>query len=329
MERVRLAVAGAGAFGREHLKRLAVMDGVEIAGVADTDPAAARRAAEQHGIRVAAADAVAMVGEFRPDGLVVATPGHTHLPIALAALGLGIPVLVEKPIGLDAAEAARLMAAEAAGPAWVLPGHVLRFSAHHRMLLDIVRSPAVGAVLGFTSRRHRDDSHAVRYPEIDPVLMTMIHDIDLAIWMTGAGAASAYALRRPEGRFRSDTLMLASGAAGAAWHLTTAWTFPDLQPPPDRVEVVGEYGGVELEVEALDPAVRPRGEEIDLAASPRTRSPPSRNISRAASAGASRRRRLLRGTPATGSPAPRRCWPRWPAGWSRWAKPPALPTSLG
>lgn len=268
MERVRLAVAGAGAFGREHLKRLAVMDGVEIAGVADTDPAAARRAAEQHAIRVAAADAVAMVGELRPDGLVVATPGHTHLPIALAALGLGIPVLVEKPVGLDAAEAARLMAAEAAGPAWVLPGHVLRFSAHHRMLLDIVRSPAVGAVLGFTSRRHRDDSHAVHYPEIDPVLMTMIHDIDLAIWMTGAGAASAYALRRPEGRFRSDTLMLASGAAGAAWHLTTAWTFPDLQPPPDRVEVVGENGGVELEVGR---SIRQSGRvarEIDLAAIP-------------------------------------------------------------
>jgi predicted dehydrogenase len=268
MERVRLAVAGAGAFGREHLKRLAAMDGVEIAGVADRDPATARRAAEQHGIRVAATDPAAMIEELRPDGLVVATPGHTHLPIALAALGLGIPVLVEKPIGLDAGEAARLMAAEGAGPAFVLPGHVLRFSAHHRMLLDIVRSSAIGAVLGFTSRRHRDDSHAERYPEIDPVLMTMIHDIDLAIWMTGAGAVSAYALRRPEIRFRADTLMLASGAGGAAWHLTTAWTFPNLQPPPDRVEVVGENGGVELEVGR---SIRQSGRvvrEIDLAAMP-------------------------------------------------------------
>jgi predicted dehydrogenase len=268
MERVRLAVAGAGLFGREHLKRLAAMPEVEIAGVADIDPAAARRAADQHGIRDSATDAVAMVERLRPEGLVVASPGSTHISIARAALALGIPVLVEKPVGLDAAEAACLIEAEAAGSAFVLPGHVLRFSTHHRMLLDIIRSPAVGTVLGFTSRRHRDDSHAARYPDIDAVLMTMIHDIDLAIWMTGAGAASAYALRSPAGQPRADTMMLARGARGAAWHLTTAWTFPELQPPPDRVEVVGENGGVELEVGR---SIRQSGRtmrEIDLRATP-------------------------------------------------------------
>ena len=36
------------------------------------------------------------------------------------------------------------------------------------------------------SRRYRDDSHAVRYPDDDPVLMTLIHDIDIAQWVTGS-----------------------------------------------------------------------------------------------------------------------------------------------
>lgn len=247
-ERVRIAVAGAGAFGREHLERLGAMAGVEIAGIADIDLAAARQAAGRYGVPKADGDALEMIARLRPDGLVVATPGRTHLPIALAALAAGIPVLLEKPVGTDVAEAERLVAAEAGSSGFVLPGHVLRFSEHYRRLADIVLSGAIGPVLGFASRQHRDDGHAVRYTDVDPVLTTMVHDIDLAIWMTGAGASSVHALRRPPGVRRSDTLMLASGAAGAAWHLTSAWTFPGTETPPDRVEVVGGDGGVELEL---------------------------------------------------------------------------------
>jgi hypothetical protein len=41
----------------------------------------------------------------------------------------------------------------------------------------------------------RDDSHAVRYPDDDPVLMTLIHDIDIAQWVTGSDFHSIVARR--------------------------------------------------------------------------------------------------------------------------------------
>ena len=246
-DRIRVALAGAGAFGHEHLQRLAAMPAVEIAGIADANPAAAQEAATQYGATQTDTDALALIGRANPDALIVATPGATHVPIATAALKHSIPVLVEKPVAMSLAEAQALAAAEAASSAFVLPGHVIRFSAHHRMLREIVQAPDFGPILGFASRRHRDDAHAVRYADVDPVLMTMIHDIDLGLWITGDGLVDAYALRRPEGTVRAATMMVGTGRSGVAWHLDAAWTFPGTATPPDRIEIVGANGSVEYE----------------------------------------------------------------------------------
>jgi predicted dehydrogenase len=246
--RTRILVAGAGAFGREHLSRLSVMADVELVGVADRLPAAARDAAARYGVPVWDENARDLVERLRPDGLIVATPADSHVPLATAALARGIPVLVEKPVAPTSAEIVALMEAEARSGTFVLPGHVLRFSAAHRVLVDIVRSGEIGRILSVTSRRFRDDSHAVRYRDIDPVLMTMIHDIDLCVWITGAEAAEVSAVRQPSGTPRSQTVALVRDTKGSAWQLTTAWTYPAESVPADRVEIAGERGSVELEV---------------------------------------------------------------------------------
>lgn len=261
-DRTRILVAGAGLFGREHLRLLSGRDDVEVVGVADVNAAGAEAAAGRFGAGAFDTDATGLIDRLKPDGVIVATPAETHLPLATHALRAGIPVLLEKPVGVDAAEAVRLAEEEAASAAFVLPGHVLRFSPSHRKLAEIARS-GIGRVLTVTSRRHRDDSHARRYPDVDPVLMTMIHDIDLAVWLTGAGAAEALALRMPPGDQRSATTFTARGTGGAAWHLATAWTFPGACPP-DRLEVVGETGGVELEVGAFLRRYGATEERIDV-----------------------------------------------------------------
>ena len=95
-----------------------------------------------------------------------------------------------------------------------------------------------------------DDDHARRYVE-DPVLMTMIHDIDLALWVAGndAVASRVLACRRPPATSRSETLATIECGSGAIWRLATAWTFPTESCPTDRIEVVGENGSVELDVD--------------------------------------------------------------------------------
>jgi predicted dehydrogenase len=117
-------------------------------------------------------------------------------------------------------------------------------------MVEAVRSGRIGEVIYVNSRRYRDDTHAVRYPDTDPVLMTLIHDIDVAQWITGSDFHSVAARRSKGVGFRSMTAVSATTASGVICDLRTAWTFPDGEAPPDRVEVVGDRGSVELTVGA-------------------------------------------------------------------------------
>ena len=106
---IRLALAGAGLFGQEHLRVMARMPDVELASVADLNIAAAQRAAERFGALDWGTDIIALLERRRTDGLIIATPGQSHVPLAQRALDLGIPVLVEKPVAMTAAEAGLLV----------------------------------------------------------------------------------------------------------------------------------------------------------------------------------------------------------------------------
>lgn len=261
---VRLALAGAGLFGQEHLGVIDRIPDVEVVAIADRNEVAAKTAADRHGVLHWGADILPLLEKHRPDGVIIASPGQTHVPLALGALALGIPALVEKPMAMTAAEAQMLVEADAKGPGFVLPGHVLRFSSPHRRIADIITSGEIGRVLSLYARRHRDDSHAVRYPDIDPIMMTMIHDIDLAVWMTGGSASEVQAWRSPEGVQRSQTLVTARGDHGAVWQLATSWTYPG-EAAPDRIEIVGERGGIDFETGAHIRQYGDTPRHIDLA----------------------------------------------------------------
>jgi predicted dehydrogenase len=263
---LRILVAGAGLFGREHLDRLVTRADVEIAGIADPNPAALELARTRYRVADLLADPLEMIARIPADGVIVATPSATHVEIALRAIGHKMAVLLEKPVAPSADLALGVAdAAEAAG-VLVLPGHVLRHDRNHQRLAEIVKSGGIGAPLYVNARRYRDDSHATRYSDVDPVLMTLIHDIDLAIWVAGAPFRAAQAWRKPVVDFRSMTATSCVTTTGVICDLRTAWTFTAGNLPADRLEVVGDRGSVELEVGlALQHYVEGESRAVELA----------------------------------------------------------------
>ena len=242
--KLRVLVAGAGAFGAEHLARLAGRADVTIAGVADPDPAALKRA-HSFAPRAHFADPLRLIDEVEAEAVIVASPAATHVEIGLKALKRNLSALIEKPVAPSAGAAEPLIAAARRSRGFVLPGHMLRFSRDHQGLVEIVRSGLIGEVLYVNSRRYRDDSHVARYADADPIFTTLIHDIDLAHWIARSEFRSVRARRAGDG-YRSLTAVQAATAAGVVCDLRTAWTFPGDELPPDRLEAVGERGSVEL-----------------------------------------------------------------------------------
>jgi predicted dehydrogenase len=247
---LRVLLAGLGAFGKEHLSRLTERPDVKVVGVADTDTAALEPIRGSLGSAECLTDPLPLIDMVEADAIIVATPAVSHVEIGVRALSRNLSVLVEKPVAPSASSAAALVAAAGSSAGFIMPGHVLRFSQDHVRVVETVRSGRIGEVIYVNSRRYRDDTHAFRYPDTDPVLMTLIHDIDVAQWITGSDFHSIVA-RRSEGvGHRSMTAVSATTATGVICDLRTAWTFPDGELPPDRVEVVGDRGSVELTVGA-------------------------------------------------------------------------------
>ena len=109
-----VVLVGAHGYGRGYLERLARLDAagrLRLAGVADPRPLDAGQRELAGGARYGQ-DAAAVIAAAGPDLVVLATPVHTHVDLALLALRHGAHVLLEKPPaptldGLD-----RLLAAQ-------------------------------------------------------------------------------------------------------------------------------------------------------------------------------------------------------------------------
>jgi predicted dehydrogenase len=175
MPKARIAVVGAGAFGRNHLRVLHEMENATLAGVVDQDPARAGEAASAHGCpRFASIEELA----GNADAAVVATPTTTHASIGCRLMELGLDVLVEKPLAQDP-ESGRTLVETAKRTARILQaGHLERFNPAVIALGEIVTLPLFFEI-------HRLSIFTPRSLDVDVVLDLMIHDIDIVLALTG------------------------------------------------------------------------------------------------------------------------------------------------
>ncbi len=247
---VEIAVVGLGPIGFRHLQ--AVEDGNSCRAVAIVDPApAAVVIAKERGLPHYK-DLEAMFDEVTPEGAIVATPNDLHVPLSLACVERGIPVLVEKPVA-DTVEAARSLAdaAEISGVP-VLVGHHRRHSPIIGKAREIVRSGALGDLVAvsalFLVHKPEDYFQAAwrRRAGGGPVLINLIHDFDSLRFIAGEiSAVQAVTSSTRRGLEVEDTavvlLRFASGALGTvtlsdtavapwSWELTagerTSYDFP-------------------------------------------------------------------------------------------------------
>ena len=168
---IRVAVIGAGSFGREHARVYSEVLGSHLAAVCDIDEARGRPVAERYGAELLT-DYRGLIGKIEAASLTV--PTESHQAIACELLEARIAVLVEKPIARTLEEADQIIEAAKRGGAVLQVGHLERFN------------PAVTAAAQITTlprffEAHRLSIFTPRSLDIDVVMDLMVHDIDVVL----------------------------------------------------------------------------------------------------------------------------------------------------
>jgi UDP-N-acetylglucosamine 3-dehydrogenase len=226
----------------------------ELAGIADLNPEAARRASgtvESTSYR--SADELLASGEL--DGLVVTTVEDQHREPCLAAFAQGAGVLVEKPIATTIEDAEAIIAASVAAGRPLLVGHVLHFDARYAHLRQVVASGAIGDPLTIYARRLNGVGAQDRLRgRCSLPLFLGVHDYDLVRWVAASEVVEVVARERrgylaglgyPVEDASVALLTLANGVLAT---VEEGWILPESHPVgfDQRFDVNGESGRIEL-----------------------------------------------------------------------------------
>jgi predicted dehydrogenase len=142
----RVAVVGCGEIADAHIPQ-ARRAGAVVAAVCDASPHLAEQAAARWGVPAWYSDLDALLERTRPQVVHVTTPPASHLPLARRALAAGAHVYVEKPLTVDAAEAASLETAARIADRLVCVGHNHLFDPAVRRLHALLHEGGLGEVV--------------------------------------------------------------------------------------------------------------------------------------------------------------------------------------
>jgi predicted dehydrogenase len=212
---VNVGVVGCGRVARDrHLPALRTVAGARVVAVADPDPARLDDAASAHRVPRRYRSHRDLVADGDVEAVAVCVPAGLHADVAVTALQAGKHVLIEKPLCLTLAEAARIRAAAAHASATVMVGFNLR---RHRLVLrarDLVAAGAIGEIeairTALTSTAHAQAAGASRFGRHDGggTLFEMApHHLDLWRFLTGREAVEVHT----PGRSGDDRTAIVTG----------------------------------------------------------------------------------------------------------------------
>jgi len=162
MTPIRYGIIGAGMMGQEHVRNIALLGGAEVTALADPDAGMREQAAALAPAARTFADHRALIEADPCDAYVLAAPNDLHFALMRDLLATDRPILCEKPLATDPADARRLaeMAEGRAAPVWVAMEY--RYMASIARLIAERDRGTIGIPRMLAIREHR-------YPFLDKV----------------------------------------------------------------------------------------------------------------------------------------------------------------
>ena len=191
---LRVAVVGAGAFGRNHLRVYreleAAGEAVQLAAVVDSNATVAAEAGQTFGVPAFETIEACLAAIERLDAASICVPTVHHGAAAEPLLVAGVDVLIEKPLAASLADADRILELSRKHNRIVQAGHLERFN------------PAVTAARQYLHQPMFFESHRLsiftpRSLDVDVVLDLMIHDLDIVLSLVASPVREVRAVGLP------------------------------------------------------------------------------------------------------------------------------------
>ena len=269
---IRVALIGYGLAGAVfHGPLISSTPGMSLATIVTRDPERrARASSDQPDAQLLAGVDALWRRAADHDLVVVATPNRSHVPLGLAALQAGLPVVIDKPMAPTAEEGRRLVAEATERDLLLAVFQNRRWDGDFLTVRRLLSEDALGPIVRFESRferwRPRVSPEAWRErgdPEEAGGLLFDLgsHLIDQAVVLFGP-PRTVYAevdRRRPSAEVDDDVFVALEHEAGVRSHL---WMSVLAPIPGPRMRVLGmraayEKFGLDVQERALSEGARP------------------------------------------------------------------------
>ena len=186
----KVAVVGAGSFGRNHLRVYRDLPAAQLVAVVDASEQTRSALAAEYGVAAFASVDELLAAELGVEAASVCVPTIHHAAVAQTLLRNGIDVLIEKPISSTLEEADAIIATAEAHQRVVQVGHLERFNPAVTAAIPLIHKPMF-------FEAHRLSVFTPRSLDVDVVLDLMIHDLDVVLSLVQSPVAEVRAVGLP------------------------------------------------------------------------------------------------------------------------------------
>lgn len=219
--KIRVAVIGCGAQGRNHLHAYRAHPDVEIAAICDLSDERREAVANEYGVAQQFVDYRDLLAAGKYDLVSICTMPVSHCEMVTAALQAGANVICEKPMAMNLAEAVAMAHAAKAADRFLTLGFNMRFLPGAQVLRQYVADGHLGKPICSRAWTLATDipwwgKHYVKEISGGGVLAsTAVHILDLALWVSGSPrpATVSASMERVFPRKRAVTAPNAEAAA--------------------------------------------------------------------------------------------------------------------
>jgi UDP-N-acetylglucosamine 3-dehydrogenase len=188
MPNLKVGLIGLGMMGKNHLRILSSLEGVDLVGIADPlFDSGTNSDTKQYEIFTEYRDLL----DRGLDYCVISAPTGFHREISVEALSRDVNCLIEKPVAVNYGEALEIEIAADKAKKLVGIGHIERHNSAIRQLKRRLLGGDLGAIYQISIRRQ--GPFPSRIADVGVVKDLATHDIDLAMWLSESQFASVSA----------------------------------------------------------------------------------------------------------------------------------------